>query len=346
MRAVYLKMTVATVLLGSYLVAGKLILREVPVFTATFVRLVSACLVLAVYVAVKSPDRVRPGRRDSSVLFAQAVLGVFLFSVFAMYGVKFTGGIEAGVVLGMVPISISVVALVFLGERISSRRAGGIALAVLGALSINVMSARSSGGSAGSHLALGAVLLVCAVLCEAVFMTFGKLLTRPIPPATLSLILSAAGALMFAVPAAIEFDWAMLTNISWQTWALMVYTGVAVNGVAAVLMYDSMDTVDTTIAAAFTALTPVSGAVLSVVFLGESLHPYHLAGMALVFIGVFVVAKEPDGPGGGEQSVPGVGDSHQGPAAGREQPVPAGTLMPFETTCASTPGNSSARTAC
>src|SRR5687767_3031747 len=99
-RAPYLKMTVATVLLGSYLVASKLILREVPVFTATFIRLVSAALVLAVYVAVtRSAGRVRPGRRDSVVLFTQALLGVFLFSVFAMYGVTFTGAIEANVIL-------------------------------------------------------------------------------------------------------------------------------------------------------------------------------------------------------------------------------------------------------
>lgn len=297
-RAVHIKMTVATVLLGSYLVAGKLILREVPVFTATFVRLVSACLVLAVYVALERPGRVSPGRRDRAVLFTQAALGVFAFSVFAMYGVRLTGAIEAGVILGMVPISISLVALVFLRESISSRRGGGIALAVLGALSINVMSAQGSHGSSGSQLALGALLLTCAVLCEAVFMTFGKLLTRPIPPAVLSLILSVVGALMFAIPAVIEFDWAVITNISWQAWALMIYTGVAVNGVAVVLMYDCLDTVDTTVAAAFTALTPVSGAILSVLFLGESLHPYHLMGMVLVVIGVFVVVKESDGSDG------------------------------------------------
>ena len=39
MRSAYLKMTVATMLFGSYLVASKLILKEAPVFTATLVRL-------------------------------------------------------------------------------------------------------------------------------------------------------------------------------------------------------------------------------------------------------------------------------------------------------------------
>ncbi|MGI5372696.1 DMT family transporter [Streptomyces sp. CA-251387] len=295
MRSAYLKMTVASLLFGSYLVASKLILREVPIFTATFVRLASACLFLGVYVVLKRPGRVRPGRRDSVMLGLQALLGVFLFSVFAMYGVKFTGAIEAGVILGMVPVSISLVAMIFLGESISFRRRLGIALAVLGALSVNVLSSESGAGSSGSNVALGSFLLVSAVVCEAIFVTFGKFLARPIPPAALSLILSAAGALMFAVPAVLEYDWSMLAEVSWQSWALMIYTGIAINGVAVVLIYDAMDTVDTTVAAAFTALTPVSGAVLSVALLGEKFHPYHLGGMTLAAIGVFVVSTEPAG---------------------------------------------------
>ncbi|MEW2050423.1 DMT family transporter [Streptomyces sp. NPDC005476] len=292
MRGVHFKMVLATVLLGSYLVASKLILREVPVFTATFVRLATSGAVLGFYVGLKSPGRIRPSRRDSLVLMMQTIVGVFLFSVFAMYGVRFTGAIEAGVILGMVPVSVSVVALVLLRESLSRRRGVGIAFAVVGAVGINVLNAGSS-SAPSSHAALGALLLVCAVLCEAVFLTFGKLLTVAVEPVKLSLTLSVAGALLFAVPAAIEFDWHWISQVSWQTWALMVYTGVAVNGVAVVLMYDSMDTVDTTTAAAFTALTPVSGTILSMVFIGEPLHPYHVLGMALVVLGVFIVAKEP-----------------------------------------------------
>lgn len=167
-----------------------------------------------------------------------------------------------------------------------------IAFAVVGAAGINVLNAGSS-STPSSHAALGALLLVCAVLCEAVFLTFGKLLTVAVEPVKLSLTLSVAGALLFAVPTAIEFDWHWMSQVSWQTWALMIYTGVTVNGVAVVLMYDSMDTVDTTTAAAFTALTPVSGTILSMVFIGEPLHLYRVLGMALVVLGVFIVAREP-----------------------------------------------------
>lgn len=221
----YLKVIVATALLGSYLVASKVILHELPVFTATFLRLAVASAALALFLWLK-PKRdktrgtrirqARPGRRDISILFTQTLFGVFLFSIFAMYGVKLTGAIEAGVILGMVPVSVTLVAVLLLGERMTSRRIVGTALAVIGAVSINVVSAGSSTGQSGTDAAIGALLLGCAVLCEAAFLTFGKLLTVPIAPAKLSLILSLGGTLMFAVPAALEFDWALLTAVSWQ----------------------------------------------------------------------------------------------------------------------------------
>lgn len=296
MTGAYLRMTVATALLGSYLIAGKVIVKEAPVFTATLVRLVSAAIVLSVYVAYTKPRRPSISKRDCAVLFAQAFLGVFLFSVCALYGVKFTGGIESGVILSMVPIAICVVALVFLKESLTPWRGLGIALSVVGAASINVMAMDESAG-VSSNIALGALLLTGAVMCEAVFVTFGKLLDSPLSPSVLSLILAIVGSALFIVPAGFELPGVLRSHISWQTWAMMIYTGVAINGVAVVLVYDALDRLDTTVVAAFTALTPVSGTILAMVFLGEKLYTFHVVGMVLVVAGVFIVAREVNAAG-------------------------------------------------
>lgn len=292
MRSAYLKMTVATMLFGSYLVASKLILKEAPVFTATLVRLVSAATVLGLYVAMRRSGKWRrPGLGDCLLLGTQSMLGVFMFSIFAMFGASMTGGIESGAIMSTVPIAISLIALVFFREAPSARRYLGIALSVAGAASISVMASRSPGVTGHGSPLLGALLLCCAVVCEAVFLTFGKFLSHPIAPVHLSLILSVIGAVLFVVPACMEPRGLLFVSYSWQTWALMIYTGVAINGVAAVLMYDSMNHVDTTVASAFTALTPVSGTVLSMLFLSETLHLYDIVGMVLVVGGVFIVAN-------------------------------------------------------
>ncbi|MGM9491878.1 DMT family transporter [Ideonella sp. YS5] len=310
MRSAFVKMTLATLLFGSYLVASKLILREAPVFTATLVRLASAALFLALVVGLRrGPPWRAPSARDAALLLAQSGVGVFLFSLCAMQGVRLTGGIESGVILSLVPIAVSLVAVLFLGERLTTRRSLGILLSVTGAAVISALAthgapAAAADGASSEGAWWGIALLLCAVGCEAVFLTFGRFLSRPLPPDRLSLVVAGLGALMFVVPAAIEPQGLMHAEYSWRTWALMAYTGVAINGVAAVLIYDSMGQVDATVAGAFTALTPVSGTVLAMVFLGESLHAHHLLGMALVIAGVFLVAataamakrEEPEAP--------------------------------------------------
>ena len=291
MRVAYLKMILATTLFGSYLVASKLILREVPVFTATLVRLASAAVVLAMVVHLSGREAwQRPSLRDAMLLFVQSGFGVFLFSIFAMQGVRLTGGIEAGVILSTVPIAMSVVALLFLGERLTAKRGVGIALSVAGTASISAMAAQLSPGTDHVHSWLGPTLLLCAVACEAIFLTFGRLLSRPLSPDRLSLVLTVFGAVLFIIPAALEPNGLVHAHYTWQTWGLMIYTGVAINGIAAVLIYDCMNRIDATVVAAFTALTPISGTFLSVLFLGELLHGYHIVGIALVITGVIVVA--------------------------------------------------------
>ena len=295
MGTVHVRLLIAAVLFGSYLVVGKLILREVPVFTAGFLRMVSAAVFLAAFLMITRSLRVpRPGRRDAFVLLAQALVGIFLFSVLSLYGVSLTGGIEAGVVLGLVPITVTLIAVAFLREKLSTVRLAGIVIAVAGAVGINVMSAHGhGGGGTGSTAWLGALLLVGAVVCEAVFVTFGRFLRAPLAAPVLSLVLAVLGALLLAVPAGIESGWgADLAGVSWQTWVLMIYSGAAINGVAAVLVYDSLDRVDATVVAAFLALTPVSGALLAVPLLGEDLRVHHVAGILLAVAGVYLVTRE------------------------------------------------------
>jgi drug/metabolite transporter (DMT)-like permease len=295
MTLTHLKMIAASVFFGSYLIASKLILQEAPVFTATLVRLVSAALVLGIYIQFRRSDAWRmPSIRDLFILFLQSALGVFLFSIFAMNGVSLTGGIESGVILSTVPIAVTIIALIFFGERLTLQRSIGVVLSVAGAASISAMAlSRSSPDHAQEYTLLGPALLFCAVACEAVFLTFGRFLSEPLPPERLSLVLALIGAALFIPPAAMEDNGFLHANYSLKTWGLMIYTGVAINGIAAVLIYDSMDKVDTTVAAAFTALTPVSGTLLAILFLNEKMNSSHLIGMLLVISGVFVVATTP-----------------------------------------------------
>lgn len=84
----YLQMTLAMAIVGSSVVAGKLIVASFPV-----------------------------SKREWAILFLQALTGVFLFNIFLLYGVKFTGSVESGIITSTTPAMVGIISFLFLKER-------------------------------------------------------------------------------------------------------------------------------------------------------------------------------------------------------------------------------------
>lgn len=289
-KTAYVQMTLAMLLIGSLFVVSKVIVQTVPVFVASFLRQFLAFLALAAWLYVQKSTMPKIQRRDWGVLLIQGVVGIFLFSVFALYGLKYTNAIDANIITSTTPLSMMLIAVLLLGERLTIRRVSALLLALLGTLAINVLGTHDSG--AQQEVWFGNALVVLAVLAEGVFFGFGKLLKSLISSTWLSLILTAIGSVLFAPFAAysaVSTDW---SQVPWTTWLLVLYTGVALTAFGVVLMNRGLQHVPASNASIFTALMPVSGVVLSVVFLREQFHWYHALGMVLVLAAMTLVMFE------------------------------------------------------
>ena len=293
-KTAYVQMTVAMLLIGSLFVVSKVIVQTVPVFVASFLRQFLAFLALAAWLYAQKSPMPTIERRDWGVLLIQGVVGIFLFSIFALYGLKFTQAIDANIITSTTPLSMMLIAVLLLGERLTARRVGALALALLGTLAINVLGTHESG--ARQSVWLGNTLVVLAVLAEGVSFGFGKLLRSPISSAWLSLILTAIGSALFLPFALYSVATAELTQVPWTTWLLVLYSGVALTAFGVVLMNRGLKQVPASSASIFTALMPVSGVILSVIFLREPFHWYHTLGMALVCAAMALVMSEKKTP--------------------------------------------------
>ncbi len=289
-KTAYLQMTVAMLLIGSLFVVSTVIVQTVPVFVASCLRQFLAFLALAAWLYVQKSAVPSIARRDWGVLLIQGVVGIFLFSVFALYGLKFTQAIDANIITSTTPLSMMLIAVLLLGERLSARRVGALALALLGTLAINVLGTHES--AARQSVWLGNTLVVLAVLAEGVFFGFGKLLRSPISSTWLSLILTAIGSALFLPFALYEGMTQDLTRVPWTTWLLVLYSGVALTAFGVVLMNRGLQQVPASSASIFTALMPVSGVLLSVLFLREQFYWYHALGMVLVLLAMMLVMSE------------------------------------------------------
>ena len=289
-KTAYVQMTLAMLLIGSLFVVSKVIVQSVPVFVASFLRQFLAFLALAAWLYVQKSTMPKIQRRDWGVLLIQGVVGIFLFSVFALYGLKYTNAIDANIITSTTPLSMMLIAVLLLGERLTMRRVSALLLALLGTLAINVLGTHDSGMR--QEVWFGNGLVVLAVLAEGVFFGFGKLLKSPISSTWLSLILTGIGSLFFLPFAVYSALSSGLSQVSALVWALVLYTGVALTAFGVVLMNRGLQQVPASNASIFTALMPVSGVVLSVIFLNETFRWYHGLGMLLVLAAMALVVFE------------------------------------------------------
>lgn len=280
----YLDLTLAMAIVGSSVVVGKLVLASFPIFLASGLRFGLASLLLVPLLLYHERRLPRPSRADLRILALQSFTGIFLFNVLLLYGLKYTSATAGGVITSTTPAVIGLLSWLFLGERLRWNTVAGIILAVLGIMAINLLGGGAQGG--GAACVLGSLLIFGAVVGEACFTIFGKLLVSRFSPLAIATYVSLLGFLMFlplAVRDAAQFDFATLPPAAWLP---IIYYGVVVTVVAFILWYSGVAAVPASTAAVFTGVLPISTILLSHLLLGERLGWGHLAGIACVLIAI------------------------------------------------------------
>src|SRR5690606_32474994 len=137
-----------------------------------------------------------PTLRVRGLVFLEAFIGSFLFTVFMVLGVSYSGAVAAGVVMSAIPAAIAVLSRVVLRETIRPRVLAAILCAVSG-IALLALARPGTGGipadGAGGDRGLGYVLLGCAVLCEACYAVIGKRLTDVLSSRRISALMNLWG---------------------------------------------------------------------------------------------------------------------------------------------------------
>jgi drug/metabolite transporter (DMT)-like permease len=234
----------------------------------------------------RSPGEPRLSAHDRRLLFLESLLGNFLFSVCMLYGVALSSAVAAGVVMAAIPAAVALLSRVFLGERIERRVAAGIACAVAG---IGVLAtSRGAPAGVGANPALGHLLLVGAVLCEASYVVIGKRLTGQVPARRISAIINLWGLALvtpFGLWAARSFDFGA---VALDAWALLVFYAIAASMITVWLWMTGLKHVPASSAGVFTVLLPISAAAVGVLLLGEPFRTEHAVAFALALLGLLL----------------------------------------------------------
>ena len=221
-----------------------------------------------------------------------ALLGLFgglLYSTLAYAGFFFAPAAHASVLMpGSLPLWTTLLAVLVLGERISSSRGIGVGFIVLGGLLVGGSSLLQA-FSGGSGLWRGDLLFMCASICWATYSVLARKYALDAVQATIAIMTFAFVVYVPAYTLLVLLDAVpsqLLRAPTGEVMFQLLYQGlgsVVISGISFTTMVQYFGPVRSTM---ITALVPGSSALGAVIFLGEPLYWNLLAGLALATVGI------------------------------------------------------------
>jgi drug/metabolite transporter (DMT)-like permease len=199
----------AMALVGAYVGFSKWLVLVFPVFLLAWLRFGIAAVAMAHWVR-RMPGEEALSTRDRKLLFLESFFGNFLFSICMLFGVSLTSALAAGVIMAAIPAVVALLSWLLLKERITQAVLGGMACAVSG---IALVSATQHTGDTSSSLQ-GNLLLVGAVVCEALYVVLGKKLTGRVSAKRISALVNLWG-LVLVTPFGVYQAWQFDFSIHW-----------------------------------------------------------------------------------------------------------------------------------
>jgi DME family drug/metabolite transporter len=220
-----------------------------------------------------------PGRADRArVLVAGLAMGTFQACYF--WGVAKTSvAVGSLIAICTAPLIITVLAALFLAERIDGRTWASLLVGITGtALLIagpNGFSRLPPGFLIGVSLELG------AGLSYAIYAVTVKRLVHHTPPLTVAALTFSVAAL--SLLPALFFEW---PTADARAWTLLVYLGVVPTAAAYTIYMIGLRTTRVTVSGVLTLVEPLTATLLGVLFFGDRLGRIGAVGAALLLSAV------------------------------------------------------------
>jgi drug/metabolite transporter (DMT)-like permease len=275
----------STSLVGSYVGLSKLLVAVFPVFLLATLRFGIAGVLMLPWMR-RTPAQAPLDAHTRWLLFAEAFLGNFLFSIALLTGLQHASAVVAGVIMAGIPAAVALLSRIFLGEKIAPGVLAGILLGVAG---IMLVALQKGGG--GDTTPLGALLLLVAVFCEACYVVIGKRLTAKLEPKRISAIINLWGLVLVAplgLWQALRFDF---SAPSLPIWGLMGFYAAAASMVTVWLWMTGLRHVPASQAGVFMVFLPVSTGAVGLL-LGESMSFTLVLAYVLALAGVLLATRQ------------------------------------------------------
>ena len=273
---------------GGNAVVGRLAAEEWQSFTLTFVRWLSAIILLLPF-SYRHLKADWPVLRSSFVvLFCMGAFGMGLFNLAMYTALHYTTAVNVSIEQSLMPVLIILANFLFFKQRAAVWQLLGVAISIIGVV-ITSTHGEPLGFFSGA-LNRGDLLMLIATLFYAGYTI--ALRWRPSIHWLSFMIVIGCGAASVCLPFALwEVQAKGFDNPSLFGWSLLVYVVIFPSVVSQLAFARGVEILGGNRAGLFINLVPVFGSFLAVLLIGESFYWYHAVGLGLVLGGIFLAEK-------------------------------------------------------
>ena len=278
-------MLLAVIFWSGAFIAGKYSIKEFPPFTLTFLRF-STAFILIFFLMIRFEKNWKIKLKDTPNFIFLGIIGMFAYHVLFFIAIKYTTVINSSLIgAALYPLTTTLLAVIFLKDSVSLKKAGFIFISFIGAFLIitegNMKLIFRSG------INIGDLCMTIAVLCWAVYTIASKKISLKFPPlviTTYSFLFCSLFLLPFVL---MEKPWVFLNKTSIIGWSSILYMAIFPSVIGFLIQQISIKKIGPRRTSMFMFLIPVFSILLSVLILKEVFHPIKIFSSILIIIGVY-----------------------------------------------------------
>ena len=284
----YVLLTLTSLFWAGNIVLARHVGDHVPPITLTTIRWFGVFLILL-------PFAWPHLKRDWTVLRAHLPLMLFLSLIgfaynnaISFWAMQYTQALNALLIQSSGPLFVAMWSLVLFGVRLTGAQLAGIALSLMGVLTIILRGDFSALASISFNK--GDVMFGSSLVSFGLYSAL--MLRRPVTH-QLSLIsfTTCCGAMMLVPFSVWEFSTGAVLKFDFLTLATLAYVLIFPSTLAYTFFNRGLALIGPNRAAPFFHLVPVFGSAMAILLLGEQLRLFHLVGYALVLAGVVIASR-------------------------------------------------------
>ncbi|QGY32269.1 DMT family transporter [Pantoea cypripedii] len=273
---------------GNYVVGHLLVAHADPILLSQARWLLTAILLMALY--YKSVQQQWPAMKQAKgTLFFLAMCGQVLFPLTLYIGLQYTSSLNASIYLSTTPALVLIINKLFFREKITSRNVTGVVLSSLGVIYL-VLQGDLMHVETLKNLNRGDAWTMGSALSWALYCAFLRTKPREVGGNAFVAVSAVIGALML-LPVfffrTVEHNAADLQVFLRPDFLLgLAYLIVFPSWLSYLLWNKGILAIGATRGEVFSHLIPLSGGVLSILFLQTPLHNFHLISAMLITSGI------------------------------------------------------------